>query len=221
MRPRHTWAWVGAVCVLLNVALAADSIILRDGRRLQGQLVGIRDGIVEVEVQRGLFNRDRVRFNQSEILRIEFDDSSRSEQNFGSNNSGGNSGGNNNAGPNRPSGLRERAAVVNAAEGWRDSGVTVRAGQTVYFEASGRVRWGPGRQDGPDGERNSPRNDTRPMPNRPGAALIGRIGESNDYFFIGEQSGPIRIRDSGRLYLGINDDYLQDNSGSFRVTVYY
>jgi hypothetical protein len=29
------------------------------------------------------------------------------------------------------------------------------------------------------------------------------------------------MRQSGRLYLGINDEYLADNSGSFRVTVYY
>jgi hypothetical protein len=26
---------------------------------------------------------------------------------------------------------------------------------------------------------------------------------------------------SGRLSLGVNDDYLQDNSGSWRVTIYY
>ena len=52
------------------------------------------------------------------------------------------------------------------------------------------------------------------MPNRPGASLIGRIGESNDYFFIGDDTGPIRVRDNGRLPISaINDDYLQDNSG--------
>ena len=59
------------------------------------------------------------------------------------------------------------------------------------------------------------------MPSRPAAALIGRIGESDDYFFIGEDAGAIRPRGSGRLFLGINDDFLQDNSGAFLVTVYY
>ena len=83
------------------------------------------------------------------------------------------------------------------------------------------MRWGPGRQDGPGGERNSPRNDARPIPSRPAAGLIGRVGEEDDYFFVGDDEGPIRVRGSGRLYLGINDDYLQDNSGSFHVTVYY
>jgi hypothetical protein len=29
------------------------------------------------------------------------------------------------------------------------------------------------------------------------------------------------MRAEGRLYLGINDDMLGDNSGAFRVTVYY
>jgi hypothetical protein len=29
------------------------------------------------------------------------------------------------------------------------------------------------------------------------------------------------VRNSGRLQLGINDEYLADNSGNFRVTVYY
>jgi hypothetical protein len=60
------------------------------------------------------------------------------------------------------------------------------------------------------------------MPNRNAAALIGKIGNgSTDYFFIGDESGPVRMRASGRLYLGINDDVLTDNSGNFRVVVYY
>ena len=51
------------------------------------------------------------------------------------------------------------------------------------------------------------------------AALIGRIGGSG-VFFVGSDRGDFRMRDSGRLYLSVNDDYLQDNSGAFRVTVY-
>ena len=59
------------------------------------------------------------------------------------------------------------------------------------------------------------------MPNRNAAALIGRIGEDGDPFFIGNDTGPIRMRAAGRLYLGINDDYLQDNTGSLRVVIMY
>ncbi len=216
MKSRHAWGWAGLLFLVLSVSLSADTLVMRNGERVQGQLVSVRDGVVEFDAQRGLFGRDRVRVDLAEVTRIEFDRyrparerrprSPREQQRAQS---------------SRPGGMRERSVVVNASEPWRDTGVVVRAGQTVYFEASGKVRWGPGRQDGPDGERNSPRNEARPMPNRPAAALIGRVGESNDYFFIGDDTSAIRVRGNGRLYLGINDDYLRDNSGSFRVTVYY
>ena len=214
MKPAHAWGWAGLLFLILGVTLSADTLVLRNGDRVQGQLIGVRDGVVEFEAQRGFFGRERLRVEVSEVTRIEFDRSSRPD--YDQNDRPGPGGS-----ASRPGGMRERSLIVNASEPWRDTGVVVRAGQTVYFEASGKVRWGPGRQDGPDGERNSPRNEARPMPNRPAAALIGRVGESNDYFFIGDDTGAIRVRGNGRLYLGINDDYLRDNSGSFRVTVYY
>ena len=216
MKSRHAWGWAGLLVLVLGVTLGADTLVMRDGRRVEGQLVGIRDGVVEFEAQRGLFGRERVRVDLNDVTRIEFDrvNGNRPDNDYNDRPGGGGGGG-------RPPGMRERSVNVNASEQWRDTGVVVRGGQTLYFQASGRVRWGPGRQDGPDGERNSPRNEARPMPNRPAAALIGRIGESNDYFFIGDDTGAIRVRGNGRLYLGINDDYLRDNSGAFRVTVYY
>jgi hypothetical protein len=59
------------------------------------------------------------------------------------------------------------------------------------------------------------------MPERNAAALIGKIGANGDPFFIGDDRAAIRIRGGGRLYLGINDDFLGDNSGSLRVVVAY
>jgi len=207
--------------LILSVSLSADTIVLRDGRRVEGQLVSVRDGVVEFDAQRGIFGRERLRVDLADVTRIEFDRINNRDSRDNDNNDRRDRDRSDNNGPGRPGGMRERSVNVNAAQPWQDTGVEVRGGQTVYFEASGKVRWGPGRQDGPDGERNSPRNDARPMPNRPAAALIGRVGQSNDYFFIGDDTGPIRVRGSGRLYLGINDDFLRDNSGSFRVTVYY
>lgn len=212
MKPSQAWGWAGLLFLALGVSLSADTLVMRNGDRVEGQLISVREGVVEFEAQRGFFGRERVRVELAEVTRIEFDrynrpgsDHDRPREN----------------GASRPGGMRERSVVVNASEQWRDTGIVVSAGQTVYFEASGKVRWGPGRQDGPDGERNSPRNDARPIPTRPAAALIGRVGESNDDFFIGDDTGAIRVRGGGRLYLGINDDYLRDNSGAFRVTVYY
>lgn len=206
---------VAAAVLLAGVALQADTLIMRDGRRVQGQLVSVRDGVVEFDGQRGLFGRERLRVDRADVQRIELDtftgdgrDNDRDRERSG-------------GGPERPSGLRERGVNVNASQPWTDTGISVRAGQTLYFDATGRVRWGPGRQDGPEGERNSPRNDNRPIGGRPAGSLIGRIGEDSDYFFIGGDTGPIRVRDGGRLFLGVNDDFLQDNSGTFRVTVFY
>ena len=83
------------------------------------------------------------------------------------------------------------------------------------------MRWGSNRRDGAEGERNSPSNPGRPLPDRPAASLIARIGDGNDVFFVGGDPGPFRERGSGRLYLGINDDVFTDNTGSLRVTVAY
>lgn len=203
---------VGIWGLLLGTAVSADTLVMRDGRRVNGQLLAVRDGVIEFEGQRSGFfgGRERLRVDRDEVRRIELDETYSDRDR-----------GRDDRGPSRPSGLRERDVSVDSSVGWKDSGIEVRAGQTLYFSATGRVRWGPGRQDGPSGEGHSPYNATRPIPGRPAAALIGRVGESNDHFFIGDEQGAIRVQSAGRLYLGINDDYLQDNSGSFRVTVYY
>lgn len=201
--------------VLVGVWLEADTLILRDGRRVQGSLVSIRNSVVEFEEDRGFRGNRIVRFDRNDVRRIDLDDSVSSS--FSSSGSSERDPGD---GDGRPSGLREREIVVSADVPWNDAGIEVRGGQSLYFSAAGRVNWGPGRRDGAAGERNSPHNPTRPIPSRPGAGLIGRVGEQ-DPFFIGDDRGPVRMRQSGRLYLGINDDYLADNSGNFRVTVYH
>ena len=202
--------WIARTAMVLafTAAVQADTIYLRDGSRVQGELVGFRNGTIEFEERRSYGSTRTLRLDRDEVMRIEFDNTR--------------TGGNSLAPGGRPSGMRERQTIVSGNQAWSDTGVDVRAGQTIYFESSGQVRWGKDRRDGPAGERNSPSNPNRPLGNRNAAALIGRIGNgSNDYFFIGDESGPVRVRSSGRLYLGINDDVLTDNSGNFRVVVYY
>jgi hypothetical protein len=203
-------ATIGAAC--LSTIVCADTLVLRDGRRIDGDLIAVRDGVVEFETSRSFGGRERGRINRTDVLRIEFDSSER----------GGGSRPNDEVrGDQRPAGLRERSVSVDGNRAWTDTGIDVRSGQAIWFEAGGRVRWGPGREDSPEGEHNSPYNAARPIPSRPGAALIGKVGNGNDYFYIGDDRGRVPVRSSGRLYLGINDDVLQDNSGSFRVIVYY
>jgi hypothetical protein len=193
---------------VVPAVLVADVLVLRNGTRVEGELLGVRNGIIEFDERGGFGRARRIQVDRDEVLRIEFGNLPSSDRNL--------------TGGGRPAGLRERQVTVSADVPWNDTGVDVRAGQTVYFEATGNVRWGRDRRDGPAGENNSPRNPNRPMANRPAAALIGKIGNaSSDVFFIGGDQSGIRVRSSGRLYLGINDDFLADNSGNFRVVVHY
>lgn len=198
--------------LLLGLDLNADTLVLRDGRRVQGQLISVRDRLVEFdEVQP--FGVRRLNLDRGEVSGIEFDRNDRDNSRFSPQPE---------AQRGRPSGLRERQVFVPANMPWVDTNIDVQTGQDVYFEPGGEVKWGPNRSAGPGGEINSPANPNRPIPNRPGAALIGRVGgNSTDYFFIGANRAPFRMRSTGRLFLGVNDDNLQDNSGAFRVVIYY
>lgn len=208
-------AVLGLMLTLTAAASLADTLVLQNGRRIQGELIGVYGREIEFEERVGS-SRRTIRVPRSEIARIEFEEDRRSE--FGGVRDGrtddGLTGG-------IPRGMRERRVNVTAREPWTDTGIDVRAGQAIYFAAAGEVRWGPNRRDGAEGERNSPSNANRPLPDRPAASLIGRIGDRSDIFFIGSDPGPFRARSGGRLYLGINDDVLTDNTGSLRVTVSY
>ena len=167
---------------------------------------------IEFEERRGS-ERRALRIPRDEIARIEFDDNDDSFFGPGGTDQPVTSG--------LPRGMRERRVNVTARQPWTDTGIEVRRGQEIYFDADGEVRWGPNRRDGAAGERNSPSNPGRPLPDRPAASLIGRVGDGNDIFFIGADPGPFRMRSGGRLYLGVNDDVFEDNTGTLRVTVAY
>ncbi len=208
---------IAAITVMFLIATAvtwADTLVLTNGRRVQGELVGVSGRDIEFEERSG-FNRRVVRIPRRDVVRIEFEDN---EPQIDRNDRRDTA--NQDFGGGIPRGMRERQVNVTAREPWSDTGIEVRAGQQIFFQSAGETRWGPNRRDGAGGERNSPYNAGRPLPDRPAAALIGRIGE-RDVFFIGDDTMPLRVRSSGRLYLGVNDDVLTDNTGALRVTVSY
>jgi hypothetical protein len=220
MARKRSIALALATLAVAQTALTADVLPLRDGRRIEGTLVAVRDDTIEFDAYGG---RDRLvrRYDRADVRSIQFDDVrgvgvDRFDR--GRDNPGFDRG--RDDGRARP-GMRERVVSVEARTAWTDSGIDVRAGQELFFSATGEVRWGPNRRDGAGGERNSPRNNGRPMPDRNAAALIGRIGPDGDPFFIGDDTQAIRVRGGGRLFLGLNDDYLLDNSGALRVTIAY
>ena len=206
---RNRLVVAGAFLALRPLAAIADTLILRSGRSFTGELISVRDGRMDFRTDQGRLEA----FNLDEVDRVEFSGRARDQ--------GGYRNDSRPPGNERPSGLREREVEVPGAAAWTRTSVELRDGQEVWFDSRGEVRWGPGRKDGPAGESGSPRNPARPIPSRPGASLIGKIGETGDPFFIGNDHGPLRVRGRGTLFLGVNDDYLQDNGGAFRVIVYY
>jgi Ca2+-binding EF-hand superfamily protein len=114
-------------------------------------------------------------------------------------------------------GTAGRTVAVGGTERWIDTGLNVRAGDTVSIQANGTVTLSSNNADsaGPGGV--ARRAPAAPLPNQPAGALIARIDDSTPVF-VGDR-GSIVASQAGRLYLGINDDHLDDNRGEFRVTV--
>jgi hypothetical protein len=108
---------------------------------------------------------------------------------------------------------------VEGTQPWTDTGISVRAGDTITFDGQGTVRISNNRNDiaGVGGTLSGRREANAPLPNQTAGALIARIGNSPPLFIGNRRS--VRAPFSGRLYLGVNDDYLNDNSGDFQVTV--
>jgi len=104
--------------------------------------------------------------------------------------------------------------TVDAKHPWVDSGLIVRKGDRLSFQAEGTIQWGtkPDQVAGPEGKVGK----TGKLGT---GGLIGRVGFSGKPFPIGSTRTPIAMPKSGKLFLGINDFIFKDNAGSFAVTI--
>ncbi|HYU80029.1 MAG TPA: hypothetical protein VEK56_13650 [Vicinamibacterales bacterium] len=108
---------------------------------------------------------------------------------------------------------------VDARVRWTDSGIYVRAGDTINFHAEGVVQMSPDANDTatPEGSRVGRKAPDAPARDQAAGRLLARIGDSGPLVL--GPGGQWRAATSGELYFGINDDHLPDNSGEFKVTV--
>ena len=114
--------------------------------------------------------------------------------------------------------VRVRVRADNTANGWTDSGLMVRKGQRLRISASGRVSLGQGRFSTPTG---LPRvvDNERLMRDEATGALIAVVGDDNDDFiFVGAGREFYAPRD-GRLFLGVNEGNLNDNTGTYDALI--
>ena len=109
--------------------------------------------------------------------------------------------------------------VVSAQQQWTPTGITVRKGEVITFQTNGDVQLSTDASDlaGPAGSRSGRLAQSAPLPQALAGALIARIGNGRP-FPIGDQAS-VPMPESGQLFLGINDDDLNDNQGGFRVDV--
>lgn len=100
---------------------------------------------------------------------------------------------------------------------WVDTGIDIRAGQTLTINASGQIKVA---RDGglmtASGVA-SGRTEGATMPTANVGGLVARFGNSAP-LFIGE-SRTFTTPRGGRLYLGVNDNFFDDNTGQFNVRV--
>ncbi len=135
-----------------------------------------------------------------------------------------------------PSEEKTSVISVRGNVAWTDAGLDVKAGQEIYFRATGKISLqvgNPYADCGPAGY--NLRTVQQPLPEQNLGALIGkvvisvnvvvdkdtgeeRIEEVADTFFIGAE-GKIEMPAAGRLFLGINEDVVGDNAGEFLVSV--
>ena len=118
----------------------------------------------------------------------------------------------------KPVELAVKVLADNTANGWTNSGWVVKKGQRIRISGSGEVSIGRGKKTGPSGLYDVD-DAQKLLKSVPTGALIAVIGDdNNEFIYIGAEREFTAARD-GALFLGLNEGNLNDNTGSFDVTV--
>ena len=188
-------------------------VVLRNGTSQQGRMVQLRPQTLRWLTMRGTTEEIRV----ENIARI-YLNPGRARAIFNYKPTGGAAP----VGPRPPDQWgNRRAGEVSVAgnQAWTDTGLDVREGDRITFAATGQIRLSANRTHiaGPGGA-GAIRSPNYPVPAVAAGALIGRVGDGAP-FLIGLGRTAVAMPGSGRLHLGINDDDVRDNSGSFAVRI--
>jgi hypothetical protein len=231
----------------LFVPALADTIRLKDGSVIRGEVVGFKDQQFTVLIGSGSQGRrSRTIVYVEDVESIEFDSATTSAASMLANDDAVNPGSAPaNSQPSRTnppvdtnrvpprqttsqpstSGaaptfftIKVSVRADNANNGWTNSGLVVRKGQRLRISSTGRVSLGGGRFATPSGLPGVPDND-KLMRTEPTGALIAVIGDDNDDFLlIGTRRDFVAQRD-GVLFLGVNEGNLTDNTGTYDVVI--
>lgn len=109
--------------------------------------------------------------------------------------------------------------AVSGTQQWTPTGIVVRRGEVLTITTTGEVRLSTDGSDmaGSAGSKAQRKAAGAPIPDAFAGALIARVGNGAP-FPIGDQK-TVTVPAAGQLFLGINDDHVEDNSGGFRVNI--
>jgi hypothetical protein len=227
--------------VSISTPLLADTIRLKDGSVIRGQVIGFKDQQFTILIggnARG--RRGQTTVYVEDVESIEFDSIA---GNAGATDDGS---ARNNVPVSRPSTpsnppdnnasdrtndtppsmsstptfftIKVGVKADSSNNGWTNSGLVVRKGQRLRISATGRVSLGKGRFATPGGLTNIQDTD-KLMRNEATGAQIAVIGDDNDDFIlIGPRREFVAQRD-GVLFLGVNEGDLTDNTGSYDIVI--
>ena len=238
---KKTFRLLLSVLLLVSIStpLLADTIRLKDGSVIRGQVIGFKDQQFTILIggnARG--RRGQTTIYVEDVESIEFDSTG------GAPTATDDGTARNNPPSTRPSNpvnqpeANDRSVNTTPASsstptfftikvgvradaannGWTNSGLVVRKGQRLRISASGRVSLGRGRFSTPGGLSNVSDGD-KLMRNEATGALIAVIGDDNDDFIlIGPRREFVAQRD-GVLFLGVNEGDLTDNTGTYDIVI--
>jgi hypothetical protein len=230
------------ILTFLVPAAFADTIRLKDGSVIRGQVVGFKDQQFTILIGG---RRSRTVIYSDDIESIEFDSATTAAAAALANeDSPTNSGSSapvyqpprtnqnapvssNNPPSSNPRSLPSSSPTFftikvavradNTNNGWTNSGLVVRKGQRLKISATGRVSLGGGRFSTPAGIAGN--DNEKLMRTEATGALIAVIGDDNDDFLlIGTRRDFVAQRD-GVLFLGVNEGNLVDNTGTYDVVI--
>ena len=225
-----------AIVLCLGFSAFADTVRLKDGSVVKGRVVGFKDGQFVISVGEGSRQR-QMSFYQDEVSAIEFETSSVPNSTVAIQpqnppqivtttnikNNGGNSSTPQTVNASitkNPAPIRLNTKVLadNTSNGWTNTGWVVKKGQRIRITGAGRISLGNGRYTTPSGVASIPDGE-KLMKAKPTGGMIAVIGDdNNDFLFVGSSIEFTATRD-GALFLGINEGYLDDNSGSYDVNI--
>lgn len=234
-----------ALLLAISLPVFADTIRLKDGNVIRGQVIGFKDQQFTVLVGTGTQGRrSRTIVYVEDVESIEFDSATTAAAASLSNDevqptntapvykepTTSPAPVDNTRPPVRsttqpgPAGqstfftIKVPVRADNTNNGWTNSGLVVRKGQRLRISATGRVFLGGGRFSTPSGMQGSPDNE-KLMRGELTGALIAVIGDDNDDFLlIGTRRDFVAQRD-GVLFLGVNEGNLNDNTGTYDVVI--